>query len=244
LRGDSRLGCSAEQGEACRKEHKVAQKKDGKAYWKMGGITAEPVEDYLYSMLPPRDEVLTEIEATASKRNIPIVGPAVARILYQLALMIGAKTVFEMGSAVGYSTIWWARAVGDGGRVFYTDGDRKNADEARGYFQRSGVASRITIKTGDALELLSEQKQEFDIIFNDVDKEDYPRVLKLAIPKLRRGGLFVTDNVLWSGKVAQKKPADSRTKAILEFNRLLYGSAEVFTTILPIRDGVAVAVKK
>jgi predicted O-methyltransferase YrrM len=218
-------------------------KKSDNAYWRMGGITVSAVEDYLYCMLPPRDEVLAEIEAEAAKRKIPIVGPAVARILHQLALMIGAKTVFEMGSAVGYSTIWWARAVGEGGRVIYTDGNPKNATEARSYFQRAGVSDRITIKTGDALELLSEQKQEFDIIFNDVDKDDYPRVLRLALPKLRKGGLFVTDNVLWSGKVAQKNP-DKTTKAILEFNRLLYGSSELFTTILPIRDGVAVAVKK
>jgi caffeoyl-CoA O-methyltransferase len=209
----------------------------------MGGITVSAVEDYLYSMLPPRDEVLTEIEAEAATRKIPIVGPAVARILYQLALMIKAKTVFEMGSAVGYSTIWWARAVGEGGRVIYTDGNPKNAAEARGYFQRAGVSDRITIKTGDALELLSEEKQEFDIIFNDVDKQDYPRVFKLVLPRLRKGGLFVTDNVLWSGKVAEKNP-DKTTKAILEFNRLLYGSPELFTTILPIRDGVAVAVKR
>ena len=125
------------------------------------------------------------------------------RILYQLALMINAKTVFELGSAVGYSTIWWARAVGEGGRVIYTDGDRKKADEARGYFDRAGVSNQITLKTGDALEILSEEKQQFDIIFNDVDKEDYPRVFKLALPRLRQGGLFVTDNVLWSGKVAQ-----------------------------------------
>jgi len=218
-------------------------KKSDNAYWRMGGFTVSAVEDYLYSMLPPRDEVLAEIEAEAAKRKIPIVGPAVARILHQLALMIGAKTIFEMGSAVGYSTIWWARAVGEGGRVIYTDGNPKNATEARGYFQRAGVSDRITIKTGDALELLSEQKQEFDIIFNDVDKDDYPRVFRLILPRLRKGGLFVTDNVLWSGKVAQKNP-DETTKAIVEFNRLLYGSPEFFTTILPIRDGVAVAVKR
>ena len=218
-------------------------KKSDNAYWRMGGITVSAVEDYLYSMLPPRDEVLAEIEAEAAKRKIPIVGPAVARILHQLALMIGAKTVFEMGSAVGYSTIWWARAVGEGGRVIYTDGNPKNATEARSYFQRAGVSDRITIKTGDALEFLSEEKQEFDIIFNDVDKNDYPRVFRLILPRLRKGGLFVTDNVLWSGKVAQKNP-DKTTKAILEFNRLLYGSSELFTTILPIRDGVAVAVKR
>jgi caffeoyl-CoA O-methyltransferase len=194
-------------------------------------------------MLPARDEVLAQMEDEADKRNIPIVGPAVARILYQLALMIQAKTVFEMGSAIGYSTIWWARAVGAGGRVIYTDGNRKNAEEARGYFQRAGVAGRITVNVGDALEILSEQKQEFDIIFNDVDKEDYPRVLRLAAPRLRKGGLFVTDNVLWSGRVVEKNPKEATTKAIQEFNRLLYGSKEFFTTLLPIRDGVAVAVK-
>jgi caffeoyl-CoA O-methyltransferase len=214
------------------------------AHWRMGGITVGAVEDYVYSMLPRRDEILTEMEALAAEKKIPIVGPAVGRILHQLALMIGAKTVFEMGSAIGYSTIWWARAVAEGGRVIYTDGDSRNAERARGYFERAGVADRISIKTGDALELLSEEKQQFDIIFNDVDKEDYPRVFRLAVPRLRKGGLFVTDNVLWSGRVVEKNPTESRTKAILEFNRLLYNSPELFTTILPIRDGVAVAIKK
>jgi predicted O-methyltransferase YrrM len=210
----------------------------------MGGITVNAVEDYLYSMLPPRDEVLTEIEDEAARNKVPIVGPAVARVLYQLALISGAKTVFEMGSAIGYSTIWWARAVGDGGRVIYTDGDRKNADKARRYFDRAGVADRITIHVGDALELLSEQKEQFDIVFNDVDKTDYPRVLKLAVPKIRSGGLFVADNVLWSGRVAAQTPPDEETKAILEFNRALYATADLYSTILPIRDGVSVAVKK
>jgi caffeoyl-CoA O-methyltransferase len=222
----------------------LAKKNDTNASWRMGGITVPAVEDYLYSLLPPRDELLTEIEAQAAKRDIPIVGPAVGRILYQLALMITARTVFELGSAIGYSTIWWARAVGDGGRVIYTDGDRKNAEEARRYFDRAGVSKQITLKTGDALELLSEEKEQFDIIFNDVDKEDYPRVFKLAPPRLRKGGMFITDNVLWSGKVAQNSPAEASTKAILEFNRLLYGSPDLFTTILPIRDGIAVAIKK
>jgi len=125
-----------------------------KPQWMMRGITSEPVENYLYSLLPARDEVLVEMEAAAAKRDIPIVGPAVGRVLHQLALMTDSKNVFEMGSAIGYSTIWWARAVGEGGRVFYTDGDRKNADEARGYFQRAGVADRISVHVGDALELL------------------------------------------------------------------------------------------
>ena len=210
----------------------------------MHGITSETVEPYLYSLLPPRDEVLATMEAEAEKRDIPIVGPLVGRVLHQLALMHGAKTVFELGSAIGYSTIWWARAVGENGKVVYTDGDRKNADEARGYFERAGIADRITINVGDALELLSEQKQTFDIIFCDVDKEDYPRAFRLALSRLRKGGLLVADNVLWSGKVAEQNPAEASTKAILEFNRLLYGYSELFSTILPIRDGLAVGIKK
>lgn len=217
---------------------------DANARWRMGGITAPAVEDYLYSVLPPRDAVLSEMEDQAAKRNIPIVGPAVGRVLYQLAIMINAKNIFELGSAIGYSTIWWARAVADGGRVTYTDGDRKKADEAGGYFDRAGVSGKINIKVGDALEFLSEEKTEYDVIFNDIDKEDYPRVIKLALPRLRKGGLFVTDNVLWSGKVAQKELAEASTKAIVEFNQMLYRSKDLFTTILPIRDGVAVAVKK
>jgi len=222
-----------------------SKKKSSPASWRHYNFTtAGPVDDYLYSMLPARDEVLVEMEQYATEHNIPIVGPAVARVLQQLALMINARTVFELGSAIGYSTIWWAQAVGESGRVIYTDGDSKNVERARGYFARAGVTKRIELHTGDALEKLSEQKHEFDIIFNDVDKEDYPRVLRLVAPRLRKGGLFVTDNVLWSGRVAEKNPKDAHTKAILEFNRKLYDSKEFYTTILPIRDGLAVALKR
>lgn len=223
----------------------MTAKKESRPSWRHYNLTtAGPVDDYLYSMLPKRDDLLSEMEEYASEHNIPIVGPAVARVLQQLALMIKARTVFELGSAIGYSTIWWAQAVGDNGQVIYTDGDSKNAERARGYFARAGVADRITLHTGDALEFLSEQKQEFDIIFNDVDKDDYPRVLRLVGSRLRKGGLFVTDNVLWSGRVTEKNPKESSTKAILEFNRKLADSPDFYTTILPIRDGLAVALKK
>jgi caffeoyl-CoA O-methyltransferase len=223
----------------------ISSKKQSPASWRHYGYTTAPaVDDYLYSMLPARDPVLAEMEDYATQHKVPIVGPAVARVLQQLAMMIQAHTVFELGSAIGYSTIWWAQAVGEHGRVIYTDGDRKNAELARGYFQRAGVLNRITLHTGDALEFLSEQKEQFDVIFNDVDKEDYPRVLRLAAPRLRKGGLFITDNVLWSGRVAAKNATDASTKAILEFNRKLYDSPEFYTTILPIRDGLAVALKK
>jgi caffeoyl-CoA O-methyltransferase len=211
--------------------------------WRMGGVTEGPVEDYLYALLPPRDAVLTEMEAEAAQRDVPIVGPAVGRLFQQLVMISGAKTVFELGSAIGYSTIWWARGVGEGGRVYYTDSDQKNCEKARRYCEKAGVAARVTFKIGDALELLSEQKQLFDIIFSDVDKDDYPRVLRLAVPRLKKGGLFVTDNVLWSGKVAEKNATESTTRAIQEFNRLIYSAPELFSTIIPLRDGVSIAVK-
>ena len=223
----------------------MPKKNSSKPSWRhFNFITAGPVDEYLYSMLPRREAVLAEMEDYASEHEIPIVGPAVARVLQQLALVIKAGTVFELGSAIGYSTIWWAQAVGEKGRVVYTDGDSKNAERARRYFDRAGVTSRIEIHVGDALEYLSEQKQQFDVIFNDVDKEDYPRVLRLVAPRLRKGGLFVTDNVLWSGRVVEKNPREAQTKAILEFNRLLYASPDFYTTILPIRDGLAVALKR
>jgi predicted O-methyltransferase YrrM len=213
--------------------------------WRHHGYVTEPaVDDYLYSLLPPRDEVLAEMEAEASKYKIPIVGPAVGNFFHQLALISGAKKVFELGSAIGYSTIWWARAVGQGGQVHYTDSNAKNAEQAKRYFQRAGVTERVKIHVGDAIEVLSEQKDQFDIVFNDIDKEDYPRVLRLVGPRLKKGGLFVTDNVLWSARVTETNPKEASTKAIQEFNRELYNSTEYETTILPIRDGVAVARKK
>ncbi len=223
----------------------MAENKASQAHWRMGGVTVGPVEDYIYSLLPERDPVLREMEDVAAQRKIPIVGPAVGRLFHQFALMTGAKTVFEMGSAIGYSTIWWARAVGEGGRVYYTDGSKENCEEARRYIERAGVANRVTMQVGDALEILSEYKEQFDVIFNDVDKEDYPRVLRLASSRVRKGGLFITDNVLWSGRVAPGTVGHETesTQAILEFNKTVYRSSDFFTTIVPLRDGVAVAVK-
>ena len=209
----------------------------------MHTLCAPEVERYMYDILPERDAVLQEIEQQAEKRDIPIVGPAVGRLLYQYARVLNARRIFEMGSAVGYSTIWWARAVGEGGEVFYTDGDQKNAAEAHQYFKRAGVEDRIRVHVGDALQLLATQQQEFDIIFNDVDKEYYPRVLDLVPSRLRRGGLFITDNVIWSGRVTQQQPEEETTRAIQEFNQRLYAMPEFFTTIVPLRDGVAISVK-
>jgi predicted O-methyltransferase YrrM len=201
------------------------------------------VERYLYEMLPDRDQVLLDMEEQARLRNIPIIGPAVASILYQYAKLIDARRVFEMGSAIGYSTIWLARAVGEKGKVYYTDGSEKNCAEARGYIERAGLADRIELLTGNAMELLEQTEGEFDLIFNDVDKHQYPDAYRTAIGRVRSGGLFITDNVLWSGRVARNE-SDKYTDGVREFNRLVYADENLFTTILRIRDGVAVCLKR
>jgi caffeoyl-CoA O-methyltransferase len=209
----------------------------------MQGLLPTEVEEYLYRTLPERDPVFRDMESYAGANDVPIVGPAVGRLLFQLAKMTGAKRIFEMGSAIGYSTLWWALAVGEGGVVFYSDSSRQNGERARDSFRRAGVASRVEIKIGDALEILSERKGEFDIIFNDVDKTQYPQAFKLAAEKIKRGGLYVVDNVLWSGKVARLDAQDADTKAIIEHNRLLYERKQFFSSIIPLRDGVGIALK-
>ncbi len=209
------------------------------------GYIQEDVENYLYELLPKRDAIIQEMEEFAAKNGVPIIGPAVARLLMLLVHVSGAKRIFEMGSAIGYSTIWLARAAGPKAEVFYTDGNPENARRAQEYFRRAGIAKRVHVQVGDALALLKKTPGKFDFIFNDVDKHQYPAALRAALPKLRRGGLFLTDNTLWSGKAA--RPAaqgDADTRGVQELNRLVYSSKDLFPVLIPLRDGVTVCRKK
>ena len=208
------------------------------------GYIQDDVEAYLYQLLPERDAVIREMEEYAERNRVPIIGPAVARLMSLLVQVSGAKRIFEMGSAIGYSTIWLARAAGPKGKVIYTDGDAEKAKMAKEYFRRAGVAKRIEVRVGDALELLKKAPGTFDLIFNDVDKQQYPATLRVAVPKLKRGGLFITDNTLWSGKAARPAaPDDVNTQSIQEFNRLVYESKQLYPVLLPLRDGVTVCRK-
>ena len=205
-------------------------------------ITEPAIEQYLANLLPERDAVLMEMEQLARERNIPIIGPVVARFLYQIIRLTGARRVFEMGSAIGYSTIWIARAAGPGCTVYYTDSDTANARLAEDFMQRAGVRDRVTILIGNAMELLDQTPGEFDVIFCDVDKDQYPQAFHKALPRVRKGGLLLADNVLWYGRVTEA-PQDDFTRGIVEFNRLIYSSPELFPTILPVRDGFAICEK-
>lgn len=207
-----------------------------------GAILNSKIEKYLDDLLPKRDPLLNEMEKLARRRDIPIIGPACGRLLHLLAKITDAKRVFELGSAIGYSTIWWARAVGPQGHVFYTDGDASNARRAREYFARAGLERRITVLVGDAMKSLEKTAGKFDIILIDVNKPQYIHALNVALPRLRRGGLLVTDNTLWYGRVVGKAN-DESTRTIREFNRRVYAKPTLFPVIVPLRDGVTVAQK-
>ncbi len=208
-------------------------------------FTQDDVDQYLYDLLPERDAVVSEMEEYAAQNNIPIIGPAVARLLSLFVQVSGATRIFEMGSAIGYSTIWLARAAGPKAKVYYTDGDPEKARRAQEYLRRAGVAKRIHVQVGDALVLVKKTLGTFDFIFNDVDKRQYPDALRAALPKLKRGGLFVTDNTLWSGRAARPAPPDDAdTRGVQEFNRLVYSAKDLYPVLIPLRDGVTVCRKQ
>ena len=200
------------------------------------------VVDYLHEIIPERDAVLTEMEELASKKGYPIIGPLVGRLLYIVTKAIGARHILEMGSGFGYSAYWFAKAVGKDGRVVCTEDKPENEPLAKSFFKRGRIAERIEFHVGDALKLIDKIEGEFDVIFLDIHKDKYPKALKKALPRLRKGGLLVADNSLWKGKIFDKRP-DEETAGILTFNRMLYTSRDLFTSIVPLRDGVSISLK-
>jgi len=205
-------------------------------------ITDPRITDYILESMPDRDEVLHDMEQYARRHRFPIIGPHCGTILRQLALITGARRVFEMGSGFGYSACWFAGGMPPEGRIVCTEGSEENRKRAMTYLKRAGFDHMVDFRVGYAQEIIKKYDGPFDIILNDVDKEQYPECLELAVPRLRRGGLLVTDNLLWSGRILDDDPAAS-TRGILEYNRLMFAHRELLATILPVRDGLGLAVK-
>jgi len=206
-------------------------------------LIVEPtVERYLLRMQVAEDPVLAEMERIGEDRGFPIVGPMVGRLLEQYARGIGAASVFEMGSGFGYSTIWFARALGAKGKVVHTETDPGLSQEAREWLGKADLAKRVEFRLGDAVDLLKRDKGPFDIVFIDIDKEQYPQAWALARDRVRVGGLVLTDNALWHGKVAGKAK-DAATEGVREYNRLAQADEDYLTTILPVRDGLSVSLR-
>ena len=207
-------------------------------------VEVEAIAGYLEALLPERDSLLTRLEAEAREENIPIVGPRVGGILLMLASLVGARRILELGTAVGYSAIWLARGMGEGGKLTSVEAGETMAERARRNIVEAHLSDVIEVRVGQALSLLAEMDGAFDLIFNDIDKDSYPQVIPWAKKLLRPGGLLVTDNVLWSGRVADPSDQDAWTEAIRTYNRILAEDEDMETVILPVRDGVSISVKR
>ncbi|MGH2530141.1 MAG: O-methyltransferase [Actinomycetota bacterium] len=208
-------------------------------------IVNQPVEGYMRGLLARHDEpVLLEMEAEAEANGFPVIGRIVGVTVEVLARSVGPRRVFELGSGFGYSAYWFSRAVGPSGEVHCTDGDPENEKKALDYLGRAGLAEPIRWHVGEAVETLEATDGEFDVIFNDIDKPDYPKAWTVARDRIRTGGLYICDNVLWYGRVAVPDPEDTRphyTEAVLEHNRLIAEDERYLSVIVPTRDGVMVA---
>lgn len=212
----------------------------------MNGITHEAVERYLLELQSEREPLFRELERYAEEHDVPIIGPVAGRFLHVLARIRRAKNVLEAGTAIGYSTLWFARATEPwGGRILTLEADPTVAERARMNLEKAGVLDRVEIRVGDALTSLDGLAGPFDLVFIDHAKEQYKPFLERVLPRVEPGGVIVADNVLRRGRVAQPPhPEDDElTRAMREFNAFIMGHPELETVIVPLRDGLSVSVK-
>jgi caffeoyl-CoA O-methyltransferase len=205
-------------------------------------IVNPALEEYLHKIAPTHHQILKEMETLAQMIDFPIVGPLVGRTLYLLTRLTNARRILELGSGYGYSAFWFALASPPDAKIFCTENSQENIDKAQDYLERAGLWQKITYIRGDALQTLDQQEGEFDILFMDIDKHQYPLGFRKGFPRLRNGGLFITDNVLWSGRVIEPQQ-DLSTRAIVQYNEMIFNTPGAFSSILPLRDGVAVTMK-
>ncbi len=202
------------------------------------------LQDYLINLLPERNPIFDEIESYAKNIDFPAIGPLIGHYLQHYALLIGAKRILELGSGFGYSALWFANGMPNDSEIILTDFTEENKKLALTYLERAGILNRINVKfyVGDALDILSNIEGDFDIIFNDIDKEEYPQAFKASVPRLRKGGLLITDNSLWYGKIIEPTP-DEATLGVQKYNRLAFEDTRVLSVMIPVRDGLCVSIR-
>jgi len=202
--------------------------------------------EYLDGLVPKRPAEMQAMEAYAQKIDFPIIGPASGALCYQVARMIGARRVFELGSGFGYSTAWFAKAVREngGGEVFHVVWDEELSQQARQHMAALGYDGMIRYHVAEAVQTLRETPGPFDLIFNDINKEGYAASLPVIAEKLRPGGVLIVDNMLWYGRVFEAGDKSPETSSVRKLTELLTRSLDWIVTLVPVRDGVMVAFKK
>ena len=206
-------------------------------------LIASQVAAYLDGLVPPRPPRLAELEAEAQRTDFPIIGPATGHLCYLLTRLTGARHVFELGSGFGYSTAWFARAVREngGGTVHHVVWDEDLSRAARENLAALGLADVVRFHVGEAVATLTDATGPFDVIFNDIDKHDYPKALDVIATKLKAGGLLLADNLLWSGRIFDGRDRSKDTRGIREFTRRVQADPRWISSVIPIRDGLMVA---
>ena len=199
--------------------------------------------DYIDALANRGGDVLAAIEEAGLRDDWPIVGAAEGSFLHVLAKALGARRILELGTAIGYSGTWFARALAPGGQLITVEADPETAKIAEANLEKTGVRDRVTVLVGPAQDVLEDVEGPFDLIFVDINKEGYPDVLEPCIRRLRVGGLLVTDNVLWHGSVADPEDGSEDTAAIRTYNERLAKDPRMLASVLPLRDGVSVALK-
>jgi len=206
-------------------------------------LIASQVAAYLDGLVPRRPPRLAELEAEAQRTDFPIIGPATGHLCYLLTRLTGACQVFELGSGFGYSTAWFARAVKEngGGTVHHVVWDEGLSRAARENVAALGLTDVVRFHVGEAVATLTDAAGPFDIIFNDIDKHDYPKALDVITTKVKAGGLLLADNLLWSGRIFDGRDRSKDTRGIREFTRRVQADPRWISSVIPIRDGLLVA---
>lgn len=201
------------------------------------------VQAYLDRLVPPRPDELRKMEEYAAEVGFPIIGPASGQVCYQIARMIGARRVFELGSGYGYSTAWFARAVQEngGGTVHHVVWDEDLSRRARGHMDALGYGDIVQYHVGEAVAALRATAGPFDLIFNDIDKHGYPDSIAPITEKLRPGGALIIDNMLWHGAIFDDADQSPETRGVHEVTRMLTSDPAWLSTLVPVRDGMIVA---
>jgi len=204
------------------------------------------LQEYLDGLVPQRPPEMQAMEAYAKQTSFPIIGPSSGYFCYQVARMIGARRVFELGSGYGYSTAWFAQAVQEngGGEVHHVVWDEQLSQKARGHLGALGFGDLVRYHVGEAVEALRAATGPFDLIFNDIDKHGYPASLPVIAEKLRPGGALIIDNMLWHGAIFDPNDHSPATQGVHEFTRLITKDPGWIASLVPLRDGMFLAYKK
>jgi caffeoyl-CoA O-methyltransferase len=209
-------------------------------------LTYSGVQDYILGLVAPREAEMQAMESYAEQVGFPIIGPAAGSICYQLARLIRANSIFEMGSGFGYSTAWFAKALRDngGGVVHHVVWDEKLSQMARQSLSRLGLDGFVDYHVAEAIETLRNTPGPFDLIFNDIDKEAYPAALPVIKQRLRPGGVLIMDNALWHGRIFDKADRSAATDGVRELTRLITHDSDWIVSLIPVRDGLLVACRQ